>query len=276
MRRRGPGPLHPLLRESGFKLFLLSLVTGLFTALSIALLWRGDLSPAEQREFWAIAVFFGACFLFFTVPTLPRVAARFRPTIEARDERPVVHHGEDRSSELVFRPSQPLNFLVWLSAAGFVPISALMTDHPSLLMRSIGWLGVVFWSAGVLLMPVAMLRRVHQLRLSNDGFTLNRISGKSFFRWSDVSSFGVVTSLGVVGFDLAADYRRHRMLRRLGKTLFGFEATLLASPYGLSPGDLALLLTRCRRAALSGHWERPLLQLEEASGPIRADVERRG
>jgi hypothetical protein len=122
-------------------------------------------------------------------------------------------------------------------------------------------------------MPIAILRRVHQLRLTREGFTVNRMCGTSFFRWIDVSDFGVVRVWSVVGFDFAADYPRHRRLRRLGKALFGFEATLAASHYGLSPTDLALLLTRCRGAALSGRWQRPRLQLEGDSDPAQADLE---
>jgi hypothetical protein len=127
------GPLHPLLRESGFKLFLLSLVTGLFTAISIALLWSGDLSPTERREFWAITLFFGAGFIFFTLPALPGLAGKFKPTIEIRDERPAAPDGggDALSSELVFRPSGAVSFLVWLVALGFLPISLLSIPRRS-------------------------------------------------------------------------------------------------------------------------------------------------
>ena len=89
----------------------------------------------------------------------------------------------------------------------------------------------------------------------------DRLSGRSFYRWTEVSGFGVVRPFGVVGFDFAADYPRHRRLRRLGKALYGFEATLVASPYGLRAMDLALLLARCRHAALSGRWEKPWPQI---------------
>ncbi|HKC30842.1 MAG TPA: hypothetical protein VKB74_03870 [Burkholderiales bacterium] len=275
MSRARRGPLHPLLRESGLKLFLLSLVTGLFTAISIALLWSGDLSPAARREFWAIALFFGAGFIFFTLPALPGLAGKFKPTIEVRDERPAAQDGggDGLSSELVLRPSGAVSFLVWLVALGFLPISLLMTENPSAIMRGIAWMGVALWGAGAVLMPLAIVQRVHQLRLTEDGFTLNRLSGRYFYRWTEVSGFGVVRPFGVVGFDFAADYPRHRRLRRLGKALFGFEATLVASPYGLSPTDLALLLTRCRGAALSGRWQRPRLQLEGASDPARENLE---
>jgi hypothetical protein len=256
MSRARRGPPHPLLRESGLKLFLLSLVTGLFTATSVALLWSGDLSPAERREFWAITLFFGAGFIFFTLPALPGLVGKFKPTIEIRDERPAAPEdgGDGLSSELVFRPSGAVSFLVWLVALGFLPISLLLTDNPSAITRGIAWMGVALWGAGAALMPLAMVQRVHRLRLAEDGVTLNRLSGRSFYRWTEVSGFGVVPVFGAVGFDFAAGYPRHRRRRRLCKALFGFEATLVASPYGLSPTHLARLLTRCRGAALSGRW----------------------
>jgi hypothetical protein len=278
MSRARRGPPHPLLRESGLKLLLLSLVTGVFTAISIALLWSGDLSPAERREFWAIAVFFGAGFIFFTLPALPGLASRFKPTIEIRDARPAAPEdgGDGLSSELVLRPSGAVSLLVWLVALGFLPLSLLLTEHPSGIMRAIAWMGVALWGTGAVLMPLVVVQRVHQLRLAKDGFTLNRLSGTSFYRWSEVSGFGVVPGFGVVGIDFAADYPRHRKLRHLGKALYGFEATLVASPYGLHAMDLALLLARCRHAALSGRWQRPRLQLAGDSGPARADLEWRG
>ena len=275
MSRARRGPRHPLLRESRLKLFLLSLVTGVFTAISVALLWRGDLSPAERREFWAIALFFGAGFIFFTLPALSGLAGKFKPTIEVRDERPAAQDGggDGLSSELVLKPSGAASFLVWLVALGFLPISLLLTEHPSAIMRGIAWMGVALWGAGAVLMPLAIVRRVHQLRLAKDGFTLNRLSGTSFYRWTEVSGFGVVPVFGAVGFDFAADYPRHRRLRHLGKALFGFEATLVAWPYGLSSTELAQLLTRCRDAALSGRWQKPRLQLAGDSDPARADLE---
>jgi hypothetical protein len=86
------------------------------------------------------------------------------------------------------------------------------------------------------------------LRLAPEGFTFCSLFRSHTVRWTDVCEFGAVTIGGnrMVAWNFAPEYTPPGRVRRISKSLYGYEAAL-PDTYGLKAQELAELMEGLRQ-----------------------------
>src|SRR5262245_46292743 len=113
-----------------------------------------------------------------------------------------------------------------------------------------GWLGLVFFGAGVVISVVCVLPNASYLKLDADGFTVRSLYRAQTVRWADVAEIGVgrVFLNKMVMLNFEPTFTRVAGLRSLNAGLTGFEGGVPDS-YGLKHEELAELMNEFWRAA---------------------------
>jgi hypothetical protein len=116
--------------------------------------------------------------------------------------------------------------------------------------KVIGWFGVVFFGAGVLIFVVQLIPGASYLHLAPDGFVVCSLFRKwPVIRWEDVSEFQVASvppsRMKMIVFDWAQAPKPQ--LRKINRALVG-AGDALPDTYGLEPQELADIMNDWRSA----------------------------
>src|SRR5262245_16647742 len=140
--------------------------------------------------------------------------------------------------ELVLRPGMLRMMLFALVSAGFAVGGAFMVRDGELF----GWVPLVFFGLGAIVLTANLLPGAASLRLTPDGFTTTTLYRTTFVSWSHVHVFCPVkiSSKRMIGMEYTSEYRAHPRGRAFSRGLTGVEGAL--DSYGLDPERLAALL----------------------------------
>ena len=111
----------------------------------------------------------------------------------------------------------------------------------------VGWVVVVFFGLGCLVVAVSMIPNATYLRLTPSDFTICSLFRARSYRWQDVTGFtvGRAGSRRMVMFDFAPNFHRRSRSGSWNAKLVGHEAGL-PDNYGLDYEELADLMNRHR------------------------------
>ena len=136
----------------------------------------------------------------------------------------------------VLRPS-PAKWLAMVAiSAAFVWIGLrIMGTHPL-----VAWACIVFFGLCGAIGLLNLLPGASRLLVDDDGFEMVSLFRRTRVRWADIARFGTMR-IGLntlVGFDFVDGYRGSDRLRRVNRSLSGFQGAL-PDTYGLKAGELA-------------------------------------
>ena len=151
--------------------------------------------------------------------------------------------------------------LLMAGSAAFVAAGIWIIGKPGTPFdRFMGWSGLVFFGLCFLVAVIQILPGASFLRLEAEGFTVCSMWRTTFYRWSDIESFGVAeftiaapvpTRHRMVGFNFSPSYPRAAKspgLKRFNRSLTGYEAAL-PDNYGWKHDMLAARLNQWREEA---------------------------
>jgi hypothetical protein len=162
------------------------------------------------------------------------------------------------SEELVLKPSTASLLWPLVACLAFVAIGAWMLGSSP----GMGWLVIVVFGLGLVVLSVQLLPGSSQLRIGPDGFQERSLFRARSFRWQDIKGFvpyraSPRTRVWRVGFFYRDDYvppkgRAGRLGVAAARSLAGVEGGL-SSNFGRSAQELAdLLNSRLQQAHGSG------------------------
>jgi hypothetical protein len=146
--------------------------------------------------------------------------------------------------ELTLRPNRLRYLLFMTSSAGFVAGGALMVREGD----PMGWAGILFFGAGVIVFCVLLLPGSAYLKLDPAGFTVCSLFRAHSTRWYEVNSFevGRIGGRKLVVFNFSNLHRGQGFARKLSSAIGGYEGAL-PETYGLSAEDLAAMMNDWRQ-----------------------------
>jgi hypothetical protein len=132
----------------------------------------------------------------------------------------------------------------------------MVIDSPQ--NRFWAYAGIVFFGLCAVVALIQFIPGSSFLRIRADGITVRTMWRTTFYRWSDIQSFGVAAmSLGVrqrfVGLDFSATYPHRdkaQTIKKINRALTGFEGAL-PDNYGWDYAELAAHLNQLRERYIS-------------------------
>jgi hypothetical protein len=135
----------------------------------------------------------------------------------------------------------------WMGALAFFLISAVIGVF---LVRNGEWWkggGLVVWGvSGFGVSLAAVFSKRMTLRLTPQGFAYGSLRKKYFFKWGDVSGFGIgkVNEMKTC-FNMRSDYQGEEKVRGINRRWIGYDR-FLPDTYGKDPMELAKLMEEWR------------------------------
>lgn len=136
----------------------------------------------------------------------------------------------------VLRPS-PAKWLAMVAiSAAFVWVGLVVRDTEPLM----AWGCIALFGLSGAVAVLNLLPGASRLLLDDDGFEIVSLFRRSRVRWADIARIGTyrVGANIMVGFDFVDGYRGGDRLRRVNRSLSGFQGAL-PDTYGLKAGELA-------------------------------------
>jgi hypothetical protein len=144
---------------------------------------------------------------------------------------------------VVLRPSRRKWLGIFVLCLGFVALGAVLCRDGDPSDRWIGWLSVIFFGGGgIVVVPQIFSRRAH-LRLDADGFSFATLRRRSDYNWAEITApFAAVrvSRIKLVMFNTARPPSR---TSTLNQGFCGYDYGL-PDTYGMKAEDLAALMTR--------------------------------
>jgi hypothetical protein len=114
---------------------------------------------------------------------------------------------------------------------------------PGWVITPLHWVLILLFGILAVLFIAQMLPNSSYLLLKEDGFTLCSLYRKWGLNWSDIEEFrvGVLAETDVVAFNFSSTYNRRQKVRKITKSMNGFEMAL-TDTYGMSAEELARLM----------------------------------
>ena len=152
----------------------------------------------------------------------------------------------------IYRPSKKTWTLVLLVCVVFVAIGCATIHSSGRRDRLFDLGGILFFGVGGLVALVQFVPNSSFLQVGPDGLTIRTMWRNTFYRWSDIESFGVTSAFhSGVGLNFSSTYTGGaRKLRAFMRNLTGFEGAL-PDNYGRDCAELAEHLNRLRERYVS-------------------------
>jgi hypothetical protein len=114
-----------------------------------------------------------------------------------------------------------------------------------------GWLSVIFFGLGSIVMGIQMVPGASWLDLDDAGFTFCSLFRTHRCMWTDIQEFGIITikRKKMVAFNFPPGFDKSRIGRKVSHTLVGYEGAL-PDTYGLKAKELAELMMRYKQNKL--------------------------
>lgn len=220
-------------------LYLMLAASLVFVAGGVAMISSG------AAKGWPALVFFGICAAVAATQLWPGLLAARGPTaadlIDRFPQAVELHASRKRLVFLVITGGAFTAVLGW----------TLLRAKPGVLEQVVMWLGLIFFTAGVLSV-LFLLVRGSFIRLDSDGLTLKHLWRCQFMPWNELDGFSVVrippSGMEMVVFDYIPI--SGQAVASLNRRLTGRNSALPDS-YGFLPDDLAGLLDAWRQRALA-------------------------
>lgn len=132
-------------------------------------------------------------------------------------------------------------------AAGMAAICLAFAAIGLLMARdgqAMGWVCLLFFGAGGLVLAASAVPGASHLRLTRDGFRTRTLWRDGVgYRWADIERFrvGVIRHNRMVMFDFSGTYHKQETARKLARAIGGAEGAL-PDTYGLGAQGLADLM----------------------------------
>jgi hypothetical protein len=152
---------------------------------------------------------------------------------------------EEIPKYLKLTPSKKKGILFLMVCLIFVVIGVWMTQSKNATDRLMGWIGVILFGAGLLIIEIQIfVPSCSYLELNDKGFTMCSLFRKHFFGWDEISDFGtgVIGHNKMVFFNFSEKYDKSKKLRNANKFICGAEGAL-HDTFGLKAEELAMLMT---------------------------------
>ena len=171
----------------------------------------------------------------------------------------------DGTTVEVYRPSRKAWTGVLLVCVVFVAIGCAVIRSSGGRDRLFNFGGILFFGVGGLVALVQFVPNSSFLQVSPDGLTIRTMWRNTFYRWSDIQSFGVASSFQrSVGLNFSSTYPGGaRKLRDFLRSMTGFEGAL-PDNYGCDCARLAEHLNRLREEYVSS--QKPTAGLKTTPG----------
>jgi len=152
------------------------------------------------------------------------------------------------NKEITFYPKKRSSVLLFCFSLLFVLLGMWLVTLGS----PVGWLTIILFGIGCIVFLLTLLPSSFYLQLNEDGFWICGIFRKGFTRWVDVDQF-VVDQLApgqnVVMFNYAPNFNKYSRVRKLSRTIAGFDAAL-PDNYGKSADELVVILNEWKNKSV--------------------------